>query len=65
MRKIIEKAVQELCKQGYQASRSNIGGFIDVIEPAVIRSGGQPDRIVNEKTTIHHTRVWEFINERS
>jgi hypothetical protein len=66
MKTLIEIAIEKLQKHGYKAEVSGlIGGWINVTEPAVIRSGGQPDRIVNDITTIHHTRVWDFINERS
>lgn len=65
MKKRIEAAIQELLRKGYIAEKSNIGGFIRVFDPYVIRSGGCPVRTGADVVQVHHTKVFEFIDARS
>lgn len=65
MKKIIEAAIQELKNQGYSAEKTS-GGFIRVyLDPSEMRFGICPIRTGANVVEVHHTRVFEFINEKS
>ncbi len=65
MQKRIQAAIEELRKRGYAASESNIGGFIRVSDPFVITGGGKVVQTGFNDIQIHHTKVFEFLEERS
>jgi hypothetical protein len=65
MQKRIQAAIEELRKHGYSASESNIGGFIRVADPFVITGGGKVVQTGFDDVQIHHTKVFEFLEERS
>lgn len=65
MKKRIETAIQELKNNGYSAENSS-GGFIRVyLDPSEMRRGICPIRTGANVVQVHHTRVFEFINERN
>lgn len=65
MKKIIEAAIQELKNQGYSAEKSS-SGFIRVyLDSSEMRPGICPIRNRANVVEVHHTKVFEFINEKS
>ena len=68
MKTLIEIAVENLNKRGFLARESMtriLGGYIDVADPWVVYSPGCHVKHGSTLRTIHHTEVWNFINERS
>ena len=68
MKTLIETAVDNLTKRGFLARESmtrTIGGYIDIADPWVVYSAGGLVEDGSDIKTIHHTQVWDFINERS